>query len=934
MAQVESATGYRVRVDGPVKITVFPSIDLVAREVGIAEPSAGGPAEFATARTLKLGLKLGGLLSGKVQLTEVELVDPVITLPLPEEAARDAGAPDEGKAGAASRGFSLDTLTIRNGTVVLRSEDGAQGSRITELKGEAALPRANGPLTFDATARYDGDPVSAKGSIGSLRHFLEGGTVPVNVALNSADLPGGIVLKGAASYKESVLTLAQFTAQSGAHKLSGNATYGDDTLKVAQGVFDDMPFAGTVHLAGDTLTVDLQATVEDKPVRVAGSLGAFDNFLAGGEAPAALAVVAPEHLPDEVRLDGVISYKDDILSLPRFKAVSGEDTVAGAATYKDNALSLNGITAVFGSRTVSGNAIYRDDAVDLAITTDVKGKPAKISGTLANVEKLLAGEPARIDLVVDAPDSLPAKASLKGNALYRDDTLVLTGLTAVSGDYTLLGDGTYRNEVLTLDPVKLETGSQTVSGTLSANLAGEIPAVTATLSATGRSAGAPSTSIPEQETAAPSTDAKPPPADAAANPLARLPGETEIAVAPPAAPAPEQGQAAPEPQLAREAPEARGIGWRAQKFGLLALKDVDADIALALNQVVVEDIRIGSATVKAVLANGKLTVQSQDLKAYGGSGTLNLTLDASGGVPSHNLDLSATGLDAHRMLRDVADFSTIQGKAAIALKLSASGDTESAMVSSLGGTANFEFTDGALRGLNVASMLRNLTTGILTGWQYREEAKTAFNKLSAGFQIASGQAKTDDLRLLGPLVSVGGAGTVDIPAQRLKFRVNPFMLASVESQSGKNNMLGFPVPIAITGPWDNPSFYPDIVGVLDNPIAAYNQLNKLGGGLISMPTDLLGIDTGEGGLVEKSIAIPEAVTKGVVGGIGQVLGVKKKDASQAKASDEVAPAEQPAAAPAQTKPKPAAPKPAAEAAPGTQSDGPSTLGQPGGLFGN
>jgi len=184
----------------------------------------------------------------------------------------------------------------------------------------------------------------------------------------------------------------------------------------------------------------------------------------------------------------------------------------------------------------------------------------------------------------------------------------------------------------------------------------------------------------------------------------------------------------------------------------------------------------------------------------------------------------------------------------------------------------------------VANMLRNLTTGILTGWQYKQETKTDFNKLSASFKIANGQAQTDDFRLLGPLVSIGGAGTVDIPAQRLKFRVNPFMLASVESQSGKKSMLGFPVPIALSGPWNNPSIYPDIVGVLENPVAAYQQLNKLGGGLIAMPANILGIDTGEGGLVEKSIAIPGAVTKGVVGGVGQVLGVKKREDPKATPS--------------------------------------------------
>jgi AsmA protein len=196
--------------------------------------------------------------------------------------------------------------------------------------------------------------------------------------------------------------------------------------------------------------------------------------------------------------------------------------------------------------------------------------------------------------------------------------------------------------------------------------------------------------------------------------------------------------------------------------------------------------------------------------------------------------------------------------------------------------------------------------------------------------------------LLGPLVSIGGKGSVDIPAQRLKFRVNPFMLASVESQSGKNSMLGFPVPIAVTGPWDNPAIYPDIVGVLENPVAAYQQLDKLGGGLISMPTNLLGLDTGEGGLVEKSVAVPTAITKGVVGGIGQMLGVKNKDAAPQRdgapppAADAVsapAPNGQSAARPPETEPAPAAEQQVAPERPAAPKQEQAAPGF-GGSFGN
>ena len=91
-AQIESATGYRLRMSGPVDVTLFPSFHLVAEDVGIAQPAARGDTEFATAKKLKFGLMLKGLLDGKMRMTEVALIDPMITV-----------CPDQASGGGASR---------------------------------------------------------------------------------------------------------------------------------------------------------------------------------------------------------------------------------------------------------------------------------------------------------------------------------------------------------------------------------------------------------------------------------------------------------------------------------------------------------------------------------------------------------------------------------------------------------------------------------------------------------------------------------------------------------------------------------------------------------------------------------------------------------------------------------------------------------------
>ena len=54
-AQIESATGYRLRMSGPVDVSLFPSFHLIAEDVGIAQPAARGDTEFATAKKLESG---------------------------------------------------------------------------------------------------------------------------------------------------------------------------------------------------------------------------------------------------------------------------------------------------------------------------------------------------------------------------------------------------------------------------------------------------------------------------------------------------------------------------------------------------------------------------------------------------------------------------------------------------------------------------------------------------------------------------------------------------------------------------------------------------------------------------------------------------------------------------------------------------------------
>jgi AsmA protein len=125
----------RLRVSGPVQVALVPSLDLVANDVGVSRGGAGQAPELATATSLRFGLRLSALLGGKLKVTDVTLVDPVIALPRAGNAAtadvkRTAEPRQEaGSAFAALNALSLDKLRIKNGTLILPSSGGAPGKR-------------------------------------------------------------------------------------------------------------------------------------------------------------------------------------------------------------------------------------------------------------------------------------------------------------------------------------------------------------------------------------------------------------------------------------------------------------------------------------------------------------------------------------------------------------------------------------------------------------------------------------------------------------------------------------------------------------------------------------------------------------------------------------------------------------------------------------
>lgn len=300
--------------------------------------------------------------------------------------------------------------------------------------------------------------------------------------------------------------------------------------------------------------------------------------------------------------------------------------------------------------------------------------------------------------------------------------------------------------------------------------------------------------------------------------------------------------------LAKAPPASGSRGWSNAPIDVVGLNYLDAQVKISAADASIGQAHFAPAEVDATLAGGVLKATVDNLGAYGGQASGEIIVDATSGSPSFAMHCDLAGVAALPLLTSLADFDKIDGKLQAKIAARSAGSSQRAIMSNLSGTVFANFQDGAIRGLNVAQMIRNLTTSPLSGWQEQKEQTTDLTQLAASFRVDHGQATTDDLNLVGPLVRVTGSGTVDLGAKALGFRVEPKLVMTTQGQGRTSDPVGFGIPVVIEGPWAEPRIYPDVTGILDNPDAAYAKLREMGKGLFGPNGGLSGILNGLGGM--------------------------------------------------------------------------------------
>ncbi|PKO57741.1 MAG: AsmA family protein, partial [Betaproteobacteria bacterium HGW-Betaproteobacteria-18] len=265
------------------------------------------------------------------------------------------------------------------------------------------------------------------------------------------------------------------------------------------------------------------------------------------------------------------------------------------------------------------------------------------------------------------------------------------------------------------------------------------------------------------------------------------------------------------------------------RIDLSALKGLNLQGQLKIGQLQAHNLKLSKLEARLSAANGTLDIAPLNAALYGGR--LDGSLRVHAGSHQFSVKQKLAGISIQPLLKDLLGKEPLEGRGTLSLDLLTQGETVTALKKALSGQAALNLKDGALKGVNVARMLREIQSG-LSGKAPAAAAnaveKTDFSALSASFKIAAGVAHNDDLLMMSPFLRLGGAGDIDIGNARIDYLAKVSVVNTTTGQEGKSldRLKGITVPLRLRGPFNELSYSLEVGSRVEEVAKAQLEKNK------------------------------------------------------------------------------------------------------------
>jgi AsmA protein len=333
------------------------------------------------------------------------------------------------------------------------------------------------------------------------------------------------------------------------------------------------------------------------------------------------------------------------------------------------------------------------------------------------------------------------------------------------------------------------------------------------------------------------------------------------------------GGPAPAPTLAAQS-DANDLAIDASP---LELADIDVD--LNIGSIAYRKFQIETSTAAIRVKDARFTADLSRMALYRGSGHGTVTVDGSGAAPSVGLNIALAQVQIDPLAQALIGDSRLTGTGNLDIAVTARGRSQRELINTLSGRAALSLANGQIKGVNLPALaasaakierdiLRTLditdTLNLLAHGQISKVGPLAlvenaakslvgggnnssFATLTATGTFTNGLVRNNDLQVRLGGVPMTGAGTVDLRASVVDYRV--------DVRLGE----GIVVPLQVSGTWDNLSYRPDVAAMLmQTPRNVLDSLKSAGG---SVGKDLEGVGQGLYGVGKGAVG----VLKGIFG---------------------------------------------------------------------
>lgn len=209
---------------------------------------------------------------------------------------------------------------------------------------------------------------------------------------------------------------------------------------------------------------------------------------------------------------------------------------------------------------------------------------------------------------------------------------------------------------------------------------------------------------------------------------------------------------------------------------LALLRDHDAEIGLKVEKLVLSTMILNAVTAEATLRNATLSVPAFHAGFAGGVVDGSLTVEARPAQPAANVQLTATGINFGKAVRDAGSDLLSGGIGDLSLSLKGHGSDLRALMASASGSAVLSVGPGqvnnrafAWAGGDVISQLLSILNPLA-----KSRDTTAMSCAVVHFRLKNGLAATDKgIAVQADGINVVGAGTVNLRDESLDLGFTP-----------------------------------------------------------------------------------------------------------------------------------------------------------------